>query len=88
MLEESLVWAKNRGYRDLFMHCLGWNKPIQHLCHKHGLKLRNVYGDSEVQVKLGPPTWMTVAQEVGIQQRNVFHTFLQNSTFLYQELYG
>ena len=88
MLEEALTWAKNRGYRDLFMHCLGWNKPIQHLCHKHGLKPHNVYGDSEVQITLGPPTWFTVAKEVGIAQRNVFHKFLQNSQFLYQEIYG
>ena len=23
MLEEAIVWARNRGYTDLFMHCLG-----------------------------------------------------------------
>jgi len=88
MLEEALVWARNRGYRELFMHCLGWNKPIQHLCNKHGLKPRNAYGDAEVQIELSLPTWMTITKEVGIRQRNVFHTFLQNSTWLYREIYG
>ena len=34
MLDEAIIWARNRGYRELYMHCLGWNKPIQHLCHK------------------------------------------------------
>jgi GNAT superfamily N-acetyltransferase len=88
MLEEALIWARNRNYTELFMHCLGWNKPVQHLCYKHGLRPHNVYGDAEVQIKLDPPSWMTITKEVGIQQRNVFHTFLQNSNFLYQEIYG
>ena len=88
MLDEALVWAKNRGYRELFMHCLGWNKPIQHLCHKHGLKPHNIYGDSEVQIKLGLPSWMTIAKEIGIAQRNIFHKFLQSNPFLYQEIHG
>jgi GNAT superfamily N-acetyltransferase len=88
MLEEAIVWARNRDYTDLFMHCLGRNKPIQHLCQKHGLLPHNTMGDSEVKVKLNPQTWATIASEVGIMQRNVYHTFLQKSQLLYQELYG
>ena len=88
LLEEAIVWARNRNYTELFMHCLGWNKPIQHLCHKHGLLPRGILGDSEVNVQLNPPSWATIASEVGIRQRNVYHAFLQNSKFLYQEIYG
>jgi GNAT superfamily N-acetyltransferase len=88
MLEEAIVWARNRNYSELFMHCLGWNKPIQHLCHKHGLLPRNILGDSEVTMHLNPPSWATIASEVGIRQRNVYHTFLQKNQFLYQEIYG
>jgi len=88
MLQEAIVWARNRGYTDLFMHCLGRNKPIQHLCQKHGLMPHNMMGDSEVKVKLNPKSWATIASEVGIKQRNVYHTFLQNSQFLYHEMYG
>ena len=76
MLEEAIVWARNRNYSELFMHCLGYNKPIQHLCHKHGLLPRNILGDSEVNIHLNPPSWVTVVQEVNIKQRNVYHTFL------------
>jgi len=88
MLEEAIVWARNRNYSELFMHCLGRNKPIQHLCQKHGLMPRNIMGDSEVNIHLNPPSWATIASEVGIKQRNVYHTFLQNSQSLYQEIYG
>ena len=88
MLEEAIVWSRNRGYTELFMHCLGHNKPIQHLCQKHGLLPRNMMGDREVNMQLSPPSWATIASEVGIKQRNVYHTFLQTSQQLYQEIYG
>jgi len=88
MLDEAITWGRNRGYTELFMHCLGWNKPIQHLCHKHGLKTHNMHGDSEVEMKLSPANWITINKEICIKQRNLFHTFLQNNTMLYQEMYG
>jgi RimJ/RimL family protein N-acetyltransferase len=86
LLDEAIVWSRNRGFRELFMHCLGWNKPIQHLCHKHGLETHNMHGDSEVEVKLPPANWITLNQEFCIKQRNMYHMFLQN--IAYQELYG
>ena len=88
MLDEAIIWSRNRGYTELFMHCLGWNKPIQHLCHKHGLETQNMYGDSEVEVKLEPANWITINKEICIKQRNLFHRFLQNNHMLYQEMYG
>ena len=88
LMDEALVWARNRGYTELFMHCLGWNKPIQHLCHKHGLKTQNMYGDSEVEMKLPPANWVTINKEFCIKQRNWYHTFLQKNWATYQELYG
>ena len=87
MLEEALTWAQNRGYKELFMHCLTWNKPINHLCKKHGLTTRNMMGDSEVQIALDPPNLITLSKEIGIKQRNLFHIFL-NTTKAYQEIYG
>jgi len=88
MLEEAILWARNRGYTELFMHCLGWNKPIQHLCHKHGLATHDMYGDSEVELKLEPANWITINKEICIKQRNLYHMFLQNSKSFYQEIYG
>jgi GNAT superfamily N-acetyltransferase len=88
MMDEALVWARNRGYQQLFMHCLGRNKPIQHLCHKHGLETRNMYGDSEVEMQLPPADWITINREFCTKQWNLYHAFLQNSTKFYEEIYG
>ena len=88
MIDEALIWARNRGYKELFMHCLGWNKPIQHLCHKHGLETKNMYGDSEVEMKLPPANWVTINKEICIKQRNLYHMFLQKTHNFYEEIYG
>ena len=88
MLEEAILWARNRGYQELYMHCLGWNKPIQHLCRKHGLETKNCYGDSEVEVKLEPADWITINKELCIKQRNMYHMFLQTNFSWFQEIYG
>lgn len=88
ILDEAIIWARNRGYKELYMHCLGWNKPIQHLCHKHGLATKNMLGDSEVELKLEPANWITINKEICIKQRNLYHMFLQNSQNLYKGVYS
>jgi GNAT superfamily N-acetyltransferase len=88
LLDEAIIWARNRGYTELYMHCLGWNKPIQHLCHKHGLETKNMLGDSEVELKLDPANWITINKEICIKHRNIFHTLLQANSMLYREMYG
>ena len=70
LMDESITWARNRYYKDLFMHCINWNRPIKHLCQKHGLVPRNKLGDSEVNLCLAPPTPATFFKEQLFVQRN------------------
>jgi GNAT superfamily N-acetyltransferase len=70
MMDEAINWARNRHYKDLFMHCINWNLPIKQLCRKHGLTPRNMMGDSEVNFHLQPPTPVTFFKELLVIQRN------------------
>ena len=70
MMDEAITWARNRFYKDLFMHCITWNRPIKHLCRKHGLVPRNMSGDSEANLRLTPPTYVTFFKEQLFVQRN------------------
>ncbi len=88
LLDEGITWARNRGFNGLYMHCLAWNQPIRHLCQKHGLQTCNFQTESEVQVELDPPTWITVQREIAYKNRNIWHTFLQDSQYLIREIYG
>ena len=72
LMDEAITWAGNRFYKDLFMHCIRWNRPIKHLCQKHGLVPRNMMGDSEANLRLTPPTLATFFKEQMVVQRNWF----------------
>ena len=88
LMDEVITWARNRGYTDMYMHCLGWNSAIKHICHKHGLNTVNMMGDTEAELKLPPANWVTVAKECWAKQRNLYHTVLQNNINYYKEIYG
>jgi RimJ/RimL family protein N-acetyltransferase len=88
MLDEAITWARNRDFKELFMHCLTWNRPIKHLCDKHGLEPRNMLGESEVKIPLTPPNLITLTKEIGFLQRNLFHMMLQKNTFNFDEIHG
>ena len=88
MMDEALIWCRNRGYRELYMHCLGWNQPIKHLCQKHGLATTNMMGDTEAELQLPPADWITINREFVTQQRNLYHKYIQKIWALYQEIYG
>jgi len=70
MMDEAITWARNRYFKDLFMHCISWNRPIKQLCQKHGLVPRNMMGDSEANLTLQPPTPATFFKEQLSAQRN------------------
>lgn len=88
LIEEAIVWARNRKYKELFMHCISSNTAIRYLCNKHGLQSRNMMGESEVNMPLDPPNWVTISKEVTARQRSMFHLYLQTNTKFYEELYG
>lgn len=71
MMDEAIIWARNRHYQHLFMHCISWNRPIKRLCEKHGLVPRNMMGDSEANLHLEPPNWGTYFKEqMTVTKRN------------------
>ena len=88
LLTQGITWARNRGYNELFMHCLTHNAAIRHLCDKHGLEPRDLGGDTETKVALAPATWITLNQELVTRQRNLFYMALQRTWQPFQESFG
>jgi GNAT superfamily N-acetyltransferase len=82
LIEEAILWARNRNYNSLYMHCLSWNQPIRHLCKKHDLAMTNMYGESEVKVTLPPADLSTIIAETKIRNRQIWHMFLENMRIL------
>lgn len=87
MMDEALLWARNRGYSELMMHCLTYNKPIQALCHKYGLETTNMYGESETKVKLPPANFATLTKEAAIRNKQAWRLMLRK-TWPAVDMYG
>jgi len=88
MLGEAIIWARNRGFRTLYMHCLSWNAPIKKLCIKHGLILKSSDGETETKTELPPPDITTLTKEYTNRNRNVYRMMLQTACPLFAEIYG
>ena len=88
MLEEAILWARNRGFHSLYMHCLSYNSAIKHLCIKHGLSVKTECGESDVKVPLPAPTPLTFGQEIANTTRNMYTLLLQRNLQVFESLYG
>jgi RimJ/RimL family protein N-acetyltransferase len=73
LLGEALIWAQNRQYKKLIMHCIVENSPIRKLCQKHGLIAQNVYGDIEATMNLPKLNWLSVYKEAIQKQVNWYY---------------
>jgi len=88
MLREAILWARNRGFHSLYMHCLSYNDAIRHLCIKHGLRVKTESGESDVKVPLSAPTALTIGQEIANTTRNMYTLLLQCNLQVFESLYG
>ena len=52
LLQRSVLYAANRGYRALFMYCLAENRIMMHLARKAGLTVVVEAGEAGARLKL------------------------------------
>jgi RimJ/RimL family protein N-acetyltransferase len=87
LMEEGLLWVRNRGYKELFLHCLTHNVPVRKLCKKHGLIVTSMHSESETKVPVPPPDLASITLETAIRNRQVWRTMLSSIPII-DELYG
>ena len=54
LLERAAGWARSRGIRTLFMHCLAENATIQRLAKRAGMNVVAVHGEADAHLALAP----------------------------------
>lgn len=80
LLGEAIVWAQNRGYQNLLMHCVVENHAIRRLCDRHQLTIRNIYGDVEAEMSLPRANWRSVVKESIQRQTNWYFLLCEKFT--------
>jgi len=86
LMQEAIIWIRNRSFNTLYLHCLNRNAAMKHLATKHGLELHEQYGDIEATTRVPPPSMLTYAQEAFTTNKNIFFLNLQNIWAPYADL--
>lgn len=79
MMDYAMTWAQNRGFRDLFMHCLSYNAPIKHLVKKHGLTISTEGTESDARVTMPPTNIFSIGHEIALRQQNIINTSVNHT---------
>jgi RimJ/RimL family protein N-acetyltransferase len=79
MMDYAMTWARNRGFRDLYMHCLSYNAPIKHLVLKHGLAISRDGIESDARVTMPPTNIFSIGHEIALRQQNAVNTTLNHT---------
>lgn len=85
LLKEGIIWARNRGYQQLYLHCVKWNTAMAYLASKHDLTMTHQDGDIDVMTQLAPSSWYSLQEETADINRRIFHLWLNKTFFNYQE---
>jgi GNAT superfamily N-acetyltransferase len=79
LMDYAMTWSRNRGYTDLYMHCLSYNAPIKHLVTKHGLAISRDGIESDARVTLPPTNIFSIGHEMVLRQRNVMNATMNHT---------
>ena len=84
MMDYAITWCQNRNLRDVYMHCLSYNRPILHLVKKFGLGISQSQGDADARVTLPTLNMFSLGKEAMLRHKNMvqdhllrFHKMLQ-----------
>ena len=63
MFRRALLHARNRGFRQLFMHCLAENAAMMHIAREAGMRIVIDGSDRDASLSLPPATMLSVGTE-------------------------
>lgn len=81
MMEVALLYCRNRGLNDVYMHCMSNNEAIMHLVKKKGLYISPIAGEADARVTLPQSSIFTLAWENWIRGSD-YAMRLQNERIL------
>ena len=88
LFARAVMHLRNRGVREVFVHCIAENAPMMHLARKHGMRLVSAGSESDGRLALEPATAQSfIAEWLDDQQGRTIRTLRENSLTT-QRLFG
>ncbi|MEA3154043.1 MAG: hypothetical protein QOK44_1632 [Betaproteobacteria bacterium] len=60
---QASTWARNRGIKAMYVHCLSENGVMMHIAGKAGMHVVISYGEADAHLTLPPATVTTLTEE-------------------------
>jgi GNAT superfamily N-acetyltransferase len=57
------TWARNRGIKAIYMHCLSENAVVMHIASEAGMRIVISHGEADAHLPLLPATAATLTEE-------------------------
>lgn len=80
LITQATLWCRNRGYLDIYMHCISRNTAIMNLVTKHNLKIEREYTEADARITLPTATWFSLSHEQVMKQLEWSRTAYKLST--------
>lgn len=80
LFKRAVVFLRNRGTLEVFVHCLSENGAMMHLARKNGMRIVYSGGESDARLQLDPPTANSFINEwLGDQRANAVQAVRRNA---------
>ena len=82
LFTRAVMHLRNRGVKEVFVHCLSENTTMMHLAHKHGMRIEYDGSESEAFLRLPhASTESVLAEWFHDKQANALHALKRQSHF-------
>jgi hypothetical protein len=79
MFRRATLHARNRGFGELYMHCLSENATMMHIARKAGMRIVIDGADRDATLALPPATPLSVGEEIYQGQLVLLDLALRNT---------
>ena len=79
MFRRATLHARNRGFGELYMHCLSENATMMHIARKAGMRIVIDGADRDATLALPPATPLSVGEEIYEGQLVLLDLALRNA---------
>jgi RimJ/RimL family protein N-acetyltransferase len=88
LFKRATTYLRNRGYKEVFVHCLSENAAMMHLARKHGMRIVYSGGETGARLALAPATPESRLTEWVDEQHGVSVRALRQNLRFAQTLFG
>jgi ribosomal protein S18 acetylase RimI-like enzyme len=88
LFARAVIHLRNRGLREVFVHCITENAAMMHLARRHGMRVMYSGSETDARLELAPPTAQSFVNEWLVEQQGRTIRVLRENALTTQRMLG